>query len=124
MQNTINTAVGEIENSFKNMQIATQSLENLQSSYDINKNSYEIIQERYNQQLIDEVSKLDNENTYLRSKDALLQAHLSTNQAAISIYKAFGGNFNPNALNKNDLSSGSKNDLESINNIKAKDLGI
>ena len=124
LQNTINTAVGEIENSFKNMQIATQSLENLQSSYDINKNSYEIIQERYNQQLIDEVSKLDNENTYLRSKDALLQAHLSANQAAISIYKAFGGNFNPNALNKNDLSSGSKNDLESINNIKAKDLGI
>ncbi|WP_245945786.1 TolC family protein [Helicobacter didelphidarum] len=103
LQNTINTALSEIENAIKNMEITQQSRDNNIQSYDINKNTFEIMESRYNEKLIDDVSRLEYANTYLRAKNSLLSAHLSENQAAIALYKAFGGDFNPDEFKENTL---------------------
>lgn len=103
LQNTINTAISEIENATKNISITNESFQNTRESYEVNKNTFEIMESKYNQQLIDEVSKLEYANTYLQSKNNLLTAHLSENQAAIALYKAFGGDFNPDELKDGEL---------------------
>lgn len=103
MQNTINTALGEIENALKNMEVSTQTRNNSAESYDVNKSTYEIMESRYAQKLIDDISKLEYANTYLRAKTTLLGAHLGENQAAIALYKAFGGDFNPAEIKEGSL---------------------
>ena len=101
MQSTINTALEEIQNAMKNIDITAKSMENTSQSYETNKNTFEIMQARFSQNLIDEISLLEYKNTYLRAKNNLLSAQLSYNQAAISLYKSFGGNFNPQNVFQN-----------------------
>ncbi|MWV61727.1 TolC family protein [Helicobacter saguini] len=103
LQNTINTALGEIENAMKNMEVTALSRDNTAQSYDVNKSTYEIMESQYNQKLIDDISKLEYANTYLRARVSLLSAHLSENQAAIALYKAFGGDFNPSVFADSNL---------------------
>ncbi|RDU72966.1 TolC family protein [Helicobacter aurati] len=94
LQNTVNTAISEIENATKNIQITRNLLDNMQEHYNINKNTFEIMESRYKQNLIDDISRLEYANTYLRSKNNLISAYLMQNQATIAFYKAFGGNLN------------------------------
>ena len=103
LQDTINTAISEIENALKNMDITHKSLNNMIEYYNINKDTFEIMESQYEEKLIDEISKLEYANNYLRSKTNLIEAHLSENQAAIALYRAFGGNFNPDELNDGTL---------------------
>lgn len=98
LQNTLNTALAEIENAAKYIAIAQESLNNSKENYIINKNTFEIMESRYQKNLIDSISKLEYENNYLRAKNTLINASLSENQAAIALYKAFGGDFHPNEL--------------------------
>ncbi|STQ85636.1 TolC family protein [Helicobacter muridarum] len=95
LQNTINTAVSEIENATKNMEITNTALAISQEDFANNKNTFEIMESRYKQNLIDDISRLEYANTYLRAKNSLLSAYLAQNQAVIAFYKAFGGNLVP-----------------------------
>lgn len=98
LQNTLNTALAEIENAIKYVSITQESLNNSKESYEVNKDTFEVMESRYKKNLIDSISMLEYENTYLMAKNSLASAYLSQNQAVIALYKAFGGDFNPNEL--------------------------
>ena len=98
LQNTMNTALAEIENAAKYVAITQESFQHAQENYNINKDTLIIMESRYQKNLIDSISRLEYENSYLRAKNTLASANLSKNQAVIALYKAFGGDFHPNEL--------------------------
>ena len=98
LQNTLNTALAEIENAAKYVFITQETLKHTQENYNIHKDTLSIMESRYQKNLIDSISRLEYENNYLRAKNTLASANLSKNQAVIALYKAFGGNFAPNEL--------------------------
>lgn len=116
LQNTLNTALSEIENAAKYVSITQESLNNSKESYEVNKDTFEVMESRYKKDLIDSISILEYENTYLRAKNTLSSAYLSQNQAVIALYKAFGGDFHPNEI-KDGI-------LQTMEVPKEKDLGI
>lgn len=103
LQNTINTALSEIESALKNMEISEKARDNSAQSYDVNKSTYEIMESQHKEKLIDDISKLEYANAYLRARLSLLSAHLSESSAAIALYKAFGGDFSPSAFQDSNL---------------------
>lgn len=103
LQNTLNTALAEIENAAKYVAITQESLKYTKENFDINKDTLAIMEFRYQKKLIDSISRLEYENNYLRAKNTLASAYFNQNQAAITLYKAFGGDFHPNELKDGTL---------------------
>ena len=90
--------LAEIENAAKYVFITQETLKHTQENYNIHKDTLNIMESRYQKNLIDSISRLEYENNYLRAKNTLASANLSKNQAVIALYKAFGGDFAPNEL--------------------------
>lgn len=105
LQNTLNTALAEIENAAKYVFITQETLKHTQENYNIHKDTLNIMESRYQKNLIDSISRLEYENNYLRAKNTLASANLNKNQAVIALYKAFGGDFAPNVLKDGILQS-------------------
>lgn len=105
LQNTLNTALSEIENAVKYVAITQESLNNSEENYKVNKDTFNAMESRYKESLIDSISILEYENTYLKAKSTLSSAYLTQNQSAIALYKAFGGDFHPNELKDGVLQS-------------------
>ncbi|PAF42232.1 TolC family protein [Helicobacter sp. 11S03491-1] len=93
LQNSINTALGEIENALIDMQNSDQNLLNSKQSNHWSKETLEAMKLKTNYKLIDELGFLNYENQYLNTKKDLYDSFLSNVQAAIVLYKSFGGIF-------------------------------
>lgn len=68
LQNTLNTALAEIENAAKYVFITQETLKHTQENYNIHKDTLNIMESRYQKTLIDSISRLEYENNYLRDK--------------------------------------------------------
>ena len=92
LQNTINTAISELNNAAINLKTSKQSYENAKENLKYLYKSLMSAKAQYEERLIDEQSYYENQNTYLSAENSLLADSLNLNQALIAIYKALAGN--------------------------------
>lgn len=94
LQNTINTAIQEINNASINLKTSQESFSNSKEGLDFFTGVLKNTREKRYQNLIDDLTFLEVENNYYQAKSNLISASLQFNTALILLYKAFAGNFN------------------------------
>lgn len=93
LQNTINTALSEIENALFDKDSKKRQLENIESLYALSQQSYANNKAKYERGLLDVSEFLTNENTYLNVQTQLFNAQSNEILSFITLFKALGGNF-------------------------------
>ncbi|MDO7252925.1 TolC family protein [Helicobacter cappadocius] len=93
LQNSINTAIGEIQNAISDADYSNQNLQNSIQSTQITQNALEATKLKYNYKLIDEIALLNYQNQYLNTQKTLNDSLYSNTEAMIMLYKSFGGMF-------------------------------
>lgn len=92
LQNTINTAIQEINNASVNLRTSHQNALNATKNLDIATLNFKAIEVQYNQKLIDQVTFLNAQNTLISAKNSNISAIKAQNLAIITIYKVLAGN--------------------------------
>ncbi len=102
LQNSINTALGEVENALFDIQSKKRQVQNVQNAYEIGLKAYEGNTAKNKRGLLDKNDFLGLENTYLNIQTQLFSAKTNEILSIITLFKALGGNL---ALSNNqDLS--------------------
>lgn len=93
LQNSINTAIGEIQNAIGDVDYSKANLQNSLQSVKITQNALEATKIKYNYKLIDELGLLNYQNQYFNTQKTLNDSFYSNIEAMIMLYKSFGGVF-------------------------------
>ncbi|PAF53539.1 hypothetical protein BKH42_05700 [Helicobacter sp. 13S00482-2] len=93
LQNSINTAIGEIQNAISDADYSKENLKNSLQSAQISENALKATKFKYDYKLIDEISLLDYQNQYLNIQKTLNESLYGNTEAMILLYKSFGGVF-------------------------------
>lgn len=92
LQNSINTALSEIENALFNAQSKKRQTQNTQDSYQVGLQAYESNSAKSARGLLDSSEFLTQENTYLNLQTQLFSAQTDEILSLITLFKALGGN--------------------------------
>lgn len=93
LQNSINTAIGEIQNAIADTDYSNENLQNSLQSAKITENALEATKLKYDYKLTDELGLLNYQNQYLNTQKTLNDSFYSNTEAIIMLYKSFGGVF-------------------------------
>ncbi len=94
LQNTINTAISEVNNAAINLQTSKQTYRNAKDNFATLSRNFESSHVQYRQSLIDMPALLSVQNSFLNAKNAMIIASISLNLSLVAIYKALAGNIN------------------------------
>ncbi|TLD82181.1 TolC family protein [Helicobacter sp. MIT 05-5293] len=92
LQNTINTALGEIENALFDIDSKKRQTENNASVLDVGLKAYESDKRKNRDGLLDKNDFLTNENTFVNLQTQFFTSKTNEILAVITLFKAFGGN--------------------------------
>lgn len=92
LQNSINTAFGEIENALFDMRSKQRQIENLSLAFEVAKKAYEGDRLRFQKGLLDKGEFLKSENAFLNAQYQLRSIHIGCTLSHITLFKALGGN--------------------------------
>ncbi|WP_334087395.1 TolC family protein [Helicobacter typhlonius] len=92
LQNNINTALGEIENAFFDMQSRSKQTQNTYNMYKLGLEAYKGNSAKNARGLLDKNDFLGLENTYFNLKNQLHNAKTNEILSLITLFKALGGN--------------------------------
>lgn len=118
LQNTINTALGEIENALFDIDSKKRQVENNASVLDVGLKAYESDKRKNRDGLLDKNDFLMNENTFVNLQTQFFTSKTNEIIAVITLFKAFGGN-----LYISDASSSQINPPQKENNKTSQDNG-
>lgn len=107
LENTLRTALGEVENALTQVNTAKDSLKAQMQSFAISKELIDTAHNSYTLGMQNEDTYLSQENTFLNAYQSLDEAKFAQVNAIIVLYKAFGGKLTspnmPNALSSNEV---------------------
>ncbi|WP_304648082.1 TolC family protein [uncultured Helicobacter sp.] len=92
LQNSINTALGEVENALFDVQSKKRQLQNTQDVYDIGLKAYKDNSTKSTRGLLDKNDFLGLENSYFSLQTQLFSAKTNEVLSVITLFKALGGN--------------------------------
>lgn len=92
LQNTINTALGEIENALFNKNAIIKQVLNNKNLYELSQSSIKADELRLKNGMIDKAMYLSNENAFLSAKSQYETSQINEILAHITLFKALGGN--------------------------------
>ena len=100
LENTLRTALGEVENALTQVNTAKDSLKAQMQSFAISKELIDTAHNSYTLGMQNEDTYLSQENTFLNAYQSLDEAKFAQVNAIIVLYKAFGGKLtSPNVPN-------------------------
>jgi NodT family efflux transporter outer membrane factor (OMF) lipoprotein len=94
-QQGVLTAFREVENALIAVRVARERVAALEIAVDAARQAYQLSNERYLAGAIDFLTLLDAQATQLQSEDSLAQAERDRFVAAVDLYKALGGGWQP-----------------------------
>ena len=113
LENTLRTALGEVENALKEVNTSKDSLKAQQKSLEGSKELIDVQQGRYALGMLDEDVYLTDMNSFLSAKQSYNSAKLSEISAVIVLYKALGGKLGGEAGGESSAENGGKISVES-----------
>lgn len=93
LQNNINTALGEIENSLFDTQSKQRQIQNLNFAFEVTQQAYQNDGMKLKQGLLDRSEFLKSENSFLSTRKQLFSIQINHILSYITLFKALGGNF-------------------------------
>lgn len=118
LQNSINTALSEVENALFNLQSQKRQVQNTTDSRNISLRAYNTNSARLKRGLLDKSDFLSNENTYLSAENQLHSAKANELLSFITLFKALGGNLAYNDTESSQTSIDSSDVAQSLADSK------
>ena len=109
LENTLRTALGEVENALKEVNTSKDSLKAQQKSLEGSKELIDVQQGRYALGMLDEDVYLTDMNSFLSAKQSYNSAKLSEISAVIVLYKALGGKLGGSLGGESSAENGGEN---------------